>query len=113
MRKARNWRMAYLLILSTSLILTFWSISIAFSSSDVVVQYVTNPTADENNSSVDLSAREFDRKPSYPWRGDPQCQNFVVQVYLELFKYEVAVHNFNLLLAIYSSHKETVCPNGR
>jgi hypothetical protein len=35
---------------------------------------------------VDLSAREFDRKPSYPWIGDPQCQQFVVQVYLELFQ---------------------------
>ena len=109
MRKASNWRLAYLLILSTSLVLTFWSISIAFSSSDVVVQYVTNPTAGENNSAnltgknIDAT-RAFDRKPSYPWIGDPQCQNFVVQVYLELrflvFKFEVAVLNFNLLLAI-------------
>jgi hypothetical protein len=78
--------MAYLLILSFSLILTFWGISIAFSSSAVVI---TNPTAGENKS-ADFShkiidgTRDFDRKPSYPWIGDPQCQHFVVQVYLEL-----------------------------
>ena len=28
----------------------------------------------------------FDRKPSYPWKGDPKCQHFVVQVCLSKFQ---------------------------
>lgn len=91
--KTRNWRSAYLLMLFTSLILTFWSISIAFSSSAVVVQFASSPGTSANLKLPNLPPKnttpgqksgveEFDRRPSYPWRGDAQCQHFVVQVYL-------------------------------
>jgi hypothetical protein len=80
-------------MLSASLVLTFWSISIAFYSSAVVVQFVPSPTIENdyfklpNQPPKAISpgqksvVEKFDRKPSYPWRGDPQCQHYVVQVF--------------------------------
>ncbi|XP_046637044.1 WSC domain-containing protein 1-like [Daphnia pulicaria] len=91
MRQTRNWRSAYLFMLSASLVLTFWSISIAFYSSAVVVQFMPSPTIENNNFKLPNQppkaifpgrksvVEKFDRKPSYPWRGDPQCQHYVVQ----------------------------------
>ena len=58
------------------------------------------------------------RKASYPFRGDPECQNLLVQVcvhffvqYLILFVH-IKLFIFAIIYFFLSWQKETVCQNG-